>query len=162
MAQNYGNSSIIEDKNIGNYRIVKYRTINNRIRVKYFDIETGLAHRTDGPATYYPGSKDEIWYKYGKIHRIGGPAQTVDHEDGLTQYWMVDGEAHREDGPAAIYHNGTEMYYQNNILHREDGPAIKDVRSDGYIEYRWYYKGIEIRCSSQEEFERLVRLLPFS
>ena len=43
------------------------------------------------------------------------------------------------------------------FLHREDGPAI--IYPDG--RQKWYYMGEEINCTSQVEFERLLRLKAF-
>ena len=53
--------------------------------------------------------------------------------------------------------NGNKEWFYNGKLHRLDGPAIEDV--DGYKE--WYYEGKEIKCSSQEEFERIIKLRIF-
>ena len=43
------------------------------------------------------------------------------------------------------------------ILHREDGPAC--ILSTG--EEYWYFKGLEIKCSSLDEFQRKIKLLVF-
>ena len=40
------------------------------------------------------------------------------------------------------------------IPHRLDGPAIEWTDGSKY----WYYHGDKIDCSSQEEFERFLRL----
>jgi len=45
----------------------------------------------------------------------------------------------------------------NMMLHREDGPAV--VLPTGY-KY-WWFMGKHINCSSQKEFERLLRLKAF-
>jgi hypothetical protein len=48
-------------------------------------------------------------------------------------------------------------YYLDNEYHRLDGPAR--IWSDGYKE--WYYQGKLIKCNSQEEFERYLKLKLF-
>ncbi len=64
---------------------------------------------------------------------------------------------HREDGPAIEHANGTKCWYINNKRHREDGPAIEYV--DGVK--KWYLNGIHIPCTSQEQFEKLMKLKAF-
>jgi hypothetical protein len=63
---------------------------------------------------------------------------------------------HRENGPAVEWSNGDKSYYMNGKLHREDGPAI-----DWADEKAYYYKGERTECTSQQEFERLLRLKAF-
>jgi hypothetical protein len=46
---------------------------------------------------------------------------------------------------------------RHEFLHREDGPAIE--RKTG--EKEWWYHGERINCSSQEEFEKWLRLKAF-
>ncbi len=70
---------------------------------------------------------------------------------------MQNGEFHREDGPAVEYFFGTKMWMINNKYHRLDGPAI--IYDDG--SETWFFNGVEIPCSSQEEFERLIKLKAF-
>ncbi len=50
-----------------------------------------------------------------------------------------------------------KLWYRDGILHREDGSAL-----EGYAGYTscWYH-GRKINCSSQEEFERIIRLKVF-
>jgi hypothetical protein len=57
----------------------------------------------------------------------------------------------------------TELYIEREIhnlkgqLHNETGPAI--IWNDGLQE--WWYNGERIYCSSQEEFERKIKLKVF-
>ena len=44
--------------------------------------------------------------------------------------------------------------YNNGELHRTDGPAVEYPNGDKY----WWFNGKYIKCSSQEEFERLIML----
>jgi hypothetical protein len=43
------------------------------------------------------------------------------------------------------------------LYHREDGPAVTNTYGSQY----WFYEGKQIQCSSQEEFERLLKLKAF-
>jgi hypothetical protein len=71
--------------------------------------------------------------------------------------WFSNGILHRIEGPAVIYPDGEQSWYINGKLHREDGPAMMFNNDRSY----WYYHGNEIDCSSQEEFERLLKLKAF-
>lgn len=55
------------------------------------------------------------------------------------------------------YTNGYKAWWEKGFRHRLDGPAIEDRNGDK----RWYYHGRHIDCSSQEEFERLIKLKSF-
>jgi hypothetical protein len=72
-------------------------------------------------------------------------------------FYIMNGGRHREEGPAIIYQSGTKCWYQNDQLHREDGPAVEFNSGKKY----WYYHGEEINCSTQKEFERLIKLKAF-
>jgi hypothetical protein len=73
------------------------------------------------------------------------------------KYWYLNGTLHREGGPAIEYINGDQSWYLNGKCHREDGPAIDHVRA-GKV---WYLNGVYLPCTTQEEFERLMRLKAF-
>ena len=73
------------------------------------------------------------------------------------KFWYKNGRLHREDGPAVEYPNGYKEWYFEGEWHRLDGPAIET--SDGHKE--WYYQGKHIECSSQEEFEKIIKLKAF-
>jgi hypothetical protein len=60
---------------------------------------------------------------------------------------------------------GNKRYYKDGKLHREDGPAIEWVNGDKYLfsntftaHNDWYFNGLKINCSSQEEFEKIIKL----
>jgi hypothetical protein len=53
--------------------------------------------------------------------------------------------------------DGTKRWYLDDKLHRTDGPAIEYTNGDKI----WYLDGKLIDCSSQEEFERLLKLKVF-
>jgi hypothetical protein len=68
--------------------------------------------------------------------------------------WTRNGLLHREDGPAIIDNNGDKFWMINDKPHRLDGPAAEFA--DGGQE--WFVDGKHIKCSSQEEFERILKL----
>ena len=56
------------------------------------------------------------------------------------------------------YNYGDIVFYNEKmIFHRLDGPA--EIRRDGSCS--WYYNGTKLDCSSQEEFEKLLKLKAF-
>lgn len=71
-------------------------------------------------------------------------------------YYLND-QIHREDGPACEFVEGYKSWWQHGKRHRLDGPAIE---YEGGSE-DWYYQDQYIRCSSQEEFEKLIKFLAF-
>lgn len=71
----------------------------------------------------------------------------------------VNNKLHNEKGPAKIWSAGSEFWYQkfwyqDNKKHRMDGPARE--YATGIKE--WHYQDQYIDCSSQQEFERYLRL----
>ena len=66
----------------------------------------------------------------------------------------VNNKHHNEKSSASIWNNGTKIWCQNNKYHRIDGSAIE--WNDGDKEY--WYQNEEIKCNSQEEFERFIKL----
>jgi hypothetical protein len=52
--------------------------------------------------------------------------------------------------------DGSLRSFKNDLMHKIDGPAYVDRGSK-----LWYYEGKLISCSSQEEFERLLKLKAF-
>jgi len=87
-----------------------------------------------------------------KMNKDNQPICKID-EDG-TKRWYLNKKLHREDGPASEYANRNKFYYLHGKRHRLDGPAVELFY--GYKE--WWYYGKWIKCSSQEEFERLIKL----
>lgn len=87
------------------------------------------------------------------LHREDGPA--CEYANGYKE-WYRNGLRHREDGPACEWEDGSYEWFYNGKLHRLDGPAIK--HSHGEF---WFYNGKGIDCSSQEEFEKLLKLKVF-
>jgi hypothetical protein len=55
------------------------------------------------------------------------------------------------------YPNGSKCWLFYGNLHREDGPAVENI--DGYK--AWYLNGKQIPCTTQLQFERLMRLKAF-
>ena len=79
-------------------------------------------------------------------------------EYGITYYKKGTLIRHRTNGPAVIYSDGLEFWKQNNVDHRVDGPS-RDYYENN--EKEWWYKGKKINCSSQQEFEKLIKLKVF-
>ena len=74
------------------------------------------------------------------------------------QIWKNErGQFHRENGPAIELKNGYRSWLIHGRWHRIDGPAREFANG----EKQWYYHGKYIKCQSQEEFERIISLLPF-
>ena len=76
---------------------------------------------------------------------------------GIKIWYNENNRLHREDGPALEDPAFGKIWYFDGHFHREDGPAVEHV--DGYK--AWYYHGKRVDCFSQEEFERMIELLPF-
>jgi len=70
------------------------------------------------------------------------------------KWWYVNEQCHREDGPAIELTIGSKFWVIHNKYHRLDGPAAEHANG----EKSWYYHGEKINVSSQEEFERLIKL----
>jgi len=70
------------------------------------------------------------------------------------KWWYLNNQYHREDGPAVEYSDGSTLWYHYGQLHRLDGPAEDYANGNKY----WWYQGKQINCSSQEEFNRLIKL----
>jgi hypothetical protein len=74
------------------------------------------------------------------------------------RFWEnADYQYHRVGGPAIEWHNGDQNWYFNGQLHRLDGPAFI---WEGHAP-EWHYLGKKIACSSQEEFEKMLKLKAF-
>jgi hypothetical protein len=55
------------------------------------------------------------------------------------------------------YINGDKWWYLNDQLHRVDGPAIERVNGNK----SWYLNGERLSCTTQKQFEQLMRLKAF-
>ena len=77
--------------------------------------------------------------------------------DGSIVYRLKDYGYHRIDGPAFENPDGYKAWWLYGKRHRLDGPAIE--HADG--SYSWYYHGKRIDCTTQEEFEHLLKLKAF-
>jgi hypothetical protein len=93
------------------------------------------------------------WYLNDRLHRVDAPA--CEYTNGA-QSWYQNGKCHRVDGPAIEWSNGDKSWWQDGYLHRIDGPAMQYGR-----ENQWFYKGREIKVSSQKEFESYLKLKAF-
>ncbi len=63
----------------------------------FYEFE-GEYHREKGPSCKYIGNQycngDQSWYKYGRLHRLDGPA--AEHVKG-NKYWYIDGKKYYEE-----------------------------------------------------------------
>ena len=59
----------------------------------------------------------EVWYRNGRIHRVGGAA--VSYPTG-EQHWLQNGRYHRTDGPAVIQEDGDVYWFLNDIRLSEE------------------------------------------
>jgi len=58
------------------------------------------------------------------------------------------------------YTDGFQSWWKNGYRHKEDGPAI--IFGDNKpMPDQWWYNGERIKCNSQQEFERMLRLKAF-
>jgi hypothetical protein len=80
----------------------------------------------------------------------------IEKTDNIIYYYLNE-KLHRLDGPAYENKNGRKAWFQNDKYHRLDGPAIEWEDGDKW----WYYEGEKIKCDSQEEFERIIKLKLF-
>lgn len=71
---------------------------------------TKFLHSELEPSVEYANG-DYIWYKYGQIHRDGGPAKKI---KGIL-YWFQNGQLHREDGPAVEHPNGNTEWFLDGV-----------------------------------------------
>lgn len=92
----------------------------------------GMLHRGGDLPAVIQDDGVRSWYRFGRLHRIGGPARTW--ADG-SEMWYVDGKLHRDgDLPAAVYIGDSKRWYKNGEQHRDGGlPAC--VRIDGRVEF---------------------------
>lgn len=79
------------------------------------------------------------------------------YDNSERQMWTKNGRIHREDGPAYIHINGRKEWWLEGKVHRIDGPAVESSNGEKF----WYYYGKFIKCSSQQEFEKLIKLQAF-
>ena len=83
-------------------------------------------------------------------------------DEEVIRYWDASGSnLHREDGPAVVYKNGSyKAWYVDGELHRIDG-AAREYNHPLNFDSEYYYRGIEIRCKTLEEFKRIIELKAF-
>jgi hypothetical protein len=98
-----------------------------------------------------------------KITKLPNNCELLEYDNGNKYYYIDTGNEyydfkyHREDGPALEYTNGDKIWYINGKCHREDGPAVE--YADGTK--CWYINDKQISCTTQKQFEQLMRLKAF-
>lgn len=114
----------VEDFPLGYTGMIEDQSGNKRWYVE------GIIHRdNDLPAMIYKNG-NQLWFFYGKRHRVGAPAEILVAKgifaDAVvlnTTRWYVGGKLHRLDGPAVEPETGENQWYLDGELHRQDGPA---------------------------------------
>ncbi len=89
----------------------------------------------DQPGSWVNDDGLPIWKH---LHRLDGPAALW--SDG-SQVWYLNGLRHRLDGPAVIYAYGTQEWWANGQQHRTDGPAVIYVSGT----QEWYVNGVRTK-----------------
>jgi len=91
-----------------------------------------------------------------------GERLTLHHYNNYSAWVNKNNLFHRLNGPAIFYKdNSWILWYKNGYPHRENGPAIY-LKDESYrFGKEWYYEGKFIKCESQEEFERILKLKLF-
>lgn len=130
--------------------IIRYLDTGER----HYWYKEGRKHREGGPAEYTVGRDEYAYFMEGMIHRNDGPANVGVNFVEYRQY----GGLHREDGPALIQKKpsgGTrEVWCKNGKIHREDGPAIIDGG-----ESEWWWNNFRLNVRTQVGFLRKLKLL---
>jgi hypothetical protein len=91
-----------------------------------------------------------------KVTKLPNGGELIEYSSGC-KYWYLKGFRHREDGPAIEDTSGNKYWFIMGALHREDGPAIE--YPDGLK--KWYLNDERIPCTTQKQFEQLMRLKAF-
>jgi hypothetical protein len=78
------------------------------------DLATNKIHRTDGPAIETSDGSYTAWMIDGRLHRIGGPAETIATPLSQEERFYCNGKLHNTDGPAKTNDlTGSASYYIN-------------------------------------------------
>jgi hypothetical protein len=100
-----------------------------------------------------------IFYKYIENYIDNNEDVILCGQYESAKVWHKNSFLHRDnDLPAVEFSNGNKEYWKDGKLHRIKGPAIEYKSSNYFV---WYYEGEEIDYSSQEEFERILKLKLF-
>ena len=80
-----------------------------------------------------------------------------------TEFWIeTDVEIEPDDDFYLVDTDDTAYIYRGvdriGVLHREDGPA---TYFGEWNEATWFFRGREIKCNNQEEFEQIMRFRAF-
>jgi hypothetical protein len=76
--------------------------------------------------------------------------------DGIKRWYDENRHYHRLGGPAILGLNGNQLWYKHGRRHCLCGPAV-----DVDWNKEWWVEGEKIECSSQEEFEQILKLKAF-
>lgn len=107
-----------------------------------------MLHRDDGPAVIHPNGDKHWWYE-DLPHRVDGPADEYANGD---QMWFIHGAPHRLDGPAVIITGPNIAFHPINYNRIE--PNLLHV-------VEWWVEDEQVPVSSQEEFEKMMKMKVF-
>jgi len=137
-------------------------------------------HRVTGPAIEKIDGHKEWWYcgkqidcssqeefetylriecisqkEFKKYIKRNAPDGLLDFEGH--KLWIKDKKLHRVNGPAVELDNGDkEWWYQGKKI-----GSYTSFRQLGSSIEKWWYQGEYIKCSSQKEFEKYLKLKAF-
>ena len=120
-------------------------------------VKNGQLHRWGGPAIEdRSGAGIQYWLNNIYLSEeeytecICDEIEPIAESVGLVYYKRDSKIVHRKNGPAVFLHDGTRMWYQNDVLHREDGPAVEGNNFESYwIEGSGPYDGPDRYCEPQ-------------
>jgi hypothetical protein len=88
--------------------------------------------------------------------KLSNGGELLEDSDG-NKFYLLNGDLHRINGPAVEWMTGGKAWWVNGKRHRIDGPATE--WSSGHKQ--WCLDGKDIPCTTQKEFEQLMRLKAF-
>lgn len=81
----------------------------------------GVMHSEEDKPAYENSNGTKIWYKNGKIHRLGKPA--VEEANG-DKYWYKNGNKHRDNDQPAVEIFGKKEWWIHGKLIRIQGVNV--------------------------------------
>jgi len=95
-------------------KIIYYYNNEKHTDVNIKNINEKKLHRVDKPALITP--MGSYWYRFGKLHRLGGPAAVWSFKESNGYCWYVNGKKHRLDGPAIVWQDDKEWWVNDKRL----------------------------------------------
>lgn len=89
----------------------------------------GVLHSVDDKPSLVTDEGEQIWHRYGVMHRDGAPARMLPDESWA---WYQNGKRHRVDGPASYTSRG-----YNPTTRRADGTYEYWLEGIRFPKYKW-------------------------